>query len=130
MLTAAVVAAVAVFLLVMAVAPPVDWDAQMYHLTIPNRFLERGSIYLPEDNLHTAFVGLIHMLYVPLLAAGSTSGPAILSALVALLVGLAVFSLAARFFDGPSASLSLALLWGTTTILLVAITRRVSVSAR
>jgi 4-amino-4-deoxy-L-arabinose transferase-like glycosyltransferase len=39
-----------------------------------------------------------------------------------------VFSLAARFFDGNTAGLSLILLWGTATIILVAITPRVDVT--
>jgi len=121
-------AAAAIFLVIMALAPPVDWDALAYHLRVPAQFLAEGRIHLPPDNLHTAYVGLVHMLYLPLLAVGTSSGPALFSVFMALLLGLAVFSLAARLLDGRTASLSLALVWGTTTLLLVAITPRLDVT--
>lgn len=119
---------VALFLLVFALAPPVDWDALMYHLQVPSQFLERRRIYLPEDNLRASYINLVHMLYLPLLAVGSESGPAVVSAIFALLLGVAVFSFATRFFSGATACLSVVLLWGTTTLLLVAITPRVDVT--
>ena len=68
------------------------------------------------------------MLYLPLLALGSSAGPALLSAFIAVLLGLAVFAFTARFLGDRTASLSLALLWGTTTLLLVAITPRLDVT--
>jgi hypothetical protein len=119
---------VAGVLLVQAVAPPTDWDSLMYHLQVPRRFLEAGRIFVPEDNLHVAFVGLAQMLYIPLLALKSPAAAAVLSALFALLLGLAVFSLAARFFSGAAASLSFITVWATTSVLLVAITPRIDVT--
>ena len=119
---------VAAVMIIQAVAPPSDWDSLMYHLQVPRHFLQEGRIYLPHDNLHTAFVGLAHMLYLPLLALGSSTGPAVLSTLFALLLGLAVFSLASRFFNMTTASISLITLWATTGILLVAITPRLDVT--
>lgn len=124
----AVFAAVVVFMLLYALAPPVDFDALMYHLRVPQQFLDHRRIYLPSDNLHVSRVGLVHMLYLPLLALSSSVGPATLSAVLAVLLGLAVFAFCARLLDGNTASLSLGLLWGTTTILLVAISPRVDVS--
>ncbi|MFX0201987.1 MAG: hypothetical protein ACFFCW_38235, partial [Candidatus Hodarchaeota archaeon] len=121
-------AAAAFFLIILASAPPVDWDSLKYHLRVPSQFLEEGRIYLPEDNLHVSRVGLAHMLYLPLLALGSSAGPALVNAFLALLLGMSVFSLATRFFGHQTASLSLTLLWGTTTILLVAISPRVDVT--
>lgn len=121
-------AAAATVLLILSMAPPVDWDALMYHLQVPAQFLEEGRIHLPEDNLHASFVGLVHMLYLPLLALGSASGPAILSAVLAVLLGLAAFGLSARFLGGSTASISLAAVWGTGSVLLVAITPRVDVT--
>jgi hypothetical protein len=124
----AVFCAVAIFMIIFAMAPAVDWDTLMYHLEVPSRFLDRGRIYLPEDNLHTAFIGLSHMLYLPLLAIGSASGPALLNVLLALMLGVGVFSFCSRFLPGPTGSLTLTVLWGMTTILLVAITPRLDVT--
>lgn len=123
-----VLALVGLVMVVQAIPPPTDWDSLMYHLEIPKRFLEAGRIYTPEDNLHVGYIGLTHMLYLPLLAAASASGPAILSAFFALALGLAVFSLAERFLDGETASLSAAALWGSASLLLVAITPRIDVT--
>ena len=119
---------VAIFMVSQALLPPTDWDSLVYHLRVPAQFLEEGKIFLPEDNLHVAFVQLVHMLYIPLLAYGSTSGPALLSAFFALLLGLALFAFASRFFEGRTAAFSLVLLWANTMVLLVAITPRVDVT--
>jgi hypothetical protein len=119
---------VASFMIGQALLPPTDWDDLMYHLRVPAQFLGAGKIHVPEDNLHVAYVQLVHMLYLPLLAYGSMSGPALLSAFFALLLGLAVFALASRLFEGPTAAFSLAFLWGTTMVLFVAITARVDVT--
>ena len=125
---------VCVFLLVLGDAPPVDWDSLMYHLPVPARFLEEGRVFLPPDNLHVSFVGLLHMLYLPLLAAGRTAGPALLNGALAALLGLALFSLGSRLpregglDDGDAGSLALGSVWGTTTLLLVAVTPRTDVS--
>lgn len=127
-LSLSIFGAVALFMVSQALAPPLDWDSLMYHLRVPAQFLQKGQIHVPADNLHTAFVQLAHMLYVPLLAFGSASGPALVSAFFALGLGLAVFGLCLRFLSGPAASRSLSLLWGSTLIMLVAITPRVDVT--
>ncbi len=119
---------VALFMLLMALTPPLEWDALMYHLRVPAQFLKHGRIYLPEDNLHTAYVGLVHMLYVPLLAFGSQSGSALLSVFFALALGLAVFESCRQFLSDGTAGLALCSLWGSTSILLTAITPRVDVT--
>ena len=125
---AGVLALVCAILLVQAVTPPADWDSLMYHLEVPRQFLREGRVYLLEDNLHVAYTGLVQVLYIPFLLLQSPAAPAIFSALFALLLGLAAFSFAARFFDSATASLSLASLWATTGIMLVAITPRVDVT--
>jgi hypothetical protein len=120
--------AVGTFMLSQALAPPTDWDSLMYHVRVPAQFLQEGRVYLPEDNVNTAFVGLVHMLYVPLLAFGSSAGPALLSTLLALMLGVAVLGFCVRFLAGPTAGLSLSLLWGSTILLVIAITPRVDVT--
>lgn len=114
-------------MILLATLPPTDWDSLMYHLRVPAEFLQEGKIYLPEDSPHFSFVGLAHMLYLPLLMVGSAAGPAVISTLMTILLGIAVFSFCTRFFAGQAGSLTLGLLWGTTTIMLVAISPRVDV---
>jgi 4-amino-4-deoxy-L-arabinose transferase-like glycosyltransferase len=114
----------AVLLITGALAPPTDWDVLMYHLRVPRQFLDAGSIHLVGDNAQLGFVGLPHMLYLPLLALGSPAGPAVVSALCTLGLALAGFALAQRFLDERTAGLGLAVLWGSTMIVLVASTAR------
>jgi len=120
--------AAASFVFLLAIAPPVGWDALMYHLRVPAQFLQRGRIFLPDDNLHVAFVGLPHMLYLPLLRIGSVSAPAVLNAAMTVVLALAVFSLASRFWGGASGIASLLLLWTSPIILLVGGTARIDVT--
>src|SRR6266480_937055 len=75
-LSLSVFVGIALVVITGALTPPTDWDALMYHLRVPQQFLERGSIYLTEDNAHWAFVSLPHMLYLPLLALGAPDPPA------------------------------------------------------
>jgi len=96
-LSIAILGTAAQFMISQAMAPPLDWDSLMYHLRVPAQFLQKGRIYLPEDNLHTAFVQLVHMLYIPLLAFGSPAGAALVSTFFALGLGLAVFAFCLRF---------------------------------
>ena len=116
------------FVLLLALAPSTDWDSLVYHLRVPAQFLERGRIFLPEDNLHVAFVGLVHMLYLPLLGVGSASAPAILSAAMTIVLGLAVFAVASRLWGGGSGTASLLLLWTSPIVLLVGGTARIDLS--
>ena len=118
----------AIFLLIFAMAPPVGWDSLMYHLQIPMAFIKEDRIFLPADNMHAAFIGLAHMLYMPFLEIGSISAPALLSGFMAFMFGLTVYALAYKFFDRNAAYMSLAMLWGTSTLLLVAMTPRVDVT--
>src|SRR6266540_2513430 len=116
---------VALFLVSGALTPPTDWDALVYHLRVPQQFLQAGSIYRPEDNPHFAFVGLPHMLYLPLLALGSPEGPAVVSALCTLGLALGGFAFGLRFLDQRTAGFSLAVLWGSGMLVVVAVSPRV-----
>ncbi len=127
-LNVTIFASITGFMISQALLPPTDWDTLMYHLHLPTKFLVAGRIFLPEDSLHLAYVQLVHMLYLPLLASGSLTAPAVLSVFFALLLGFSVFAFARRFFDSVTASWSFRLLWSSTIVLLTAITPRIDVT--
>lgn len=127
-LAGVVLALAAGIMVVGALSPVTDWDSLMYHLQIPVQFLESGRIHLPQDNLHVAYLGLVHMLYLPLLALGGTAGPALLSTALALLLGVALFAAGSRLFDSVSGASAAILLWGSGVVALVAATPRIDVS--
>lgn len=120
--------AFAAFLLLQSGMPPTDWDVLTYHLDVPREFLDRAEVFLPEDNHHVAFVGLVHMLYVPLLALGAESAPAFISAIIVVLLAITIFRIGERLFDGDTGRIASVLMWGSPAILLVAVTARVDVS--
>lgn len=111
-------------LLAQALLPVTDWDSLMYHVRVPAQFLQQGRIYIPEDNQHSVLVQLVHMLYLLPLALKSAAGPALLSVTYAVGLGLAIYSCALRFFNPSVATGSLVMLWGSTAVLLVAVTPR------
>lgn len=123
-----VLAVVAIVLLSRSVLPPTDWDSLMYHLEIPAQFLERGRLFVPADNLHVAFVGLVQMLYLPLLTFGGPTAAAMFSLGFGLLLPLLAFRFAQHLFGGGTAELAAIAVWGTPTLALVALTPRVDVT--
>lgn len=123
-----VLGGVAAFLLLYATPPPSDWDTLTYHLPVPSDFLNQGRLHVPEANLHVTRTGLIHFLYLPLLAVQSVSAPALLSAAMALLLAVAMFAFCSRFLIPETAAASLGSFWGTSMFLLVAITPRIDLT--
>ena len=119
---------VLLYFLVTALLPPVDWDSLAYHLAVPKYFLAQHRVRLPPANLHAAYVGVVQMLYLPFLALNLETGPALLNAGFAVLLGVAVHGAAERFFGGDVADFALCGLWGSTSILLVAPTPRIDVT--
>ena len=120
--------AVVVFILAQALLPPWDWDSLVYHLEIPKLYLAKGQIYPILDNMRASYVQLANMLYLPLLAFGSASGPAVLSAFFTAALGLTVFAFSRRFLNAFCAGKGLSLLWGSPVLIVLAITPRVDMA--
>lgn len=112
-------AAAAVFLGVRALPPPTAWDTLMYHLEIPQAFLDRGRIHLPPDNLHVAYVALPHLLYLPLLVLGGPPAPVIFASIFTILLAPVLLDLGRRHLGDGSGALAAAALWGFSIFLLV-----------
>lgn len=119
---------VTVVLLVGGLAPPTDWDSLMYHLEIPRQFLEEGRIFVPPDNLHVAFLGIPHFLYLPLISVGGWAGPALLNGAFVLILGLGVLAAGDRLFGRTTGVVSFVALWGTASLVIVGVTSRVDVT--
>ena len=113
-------------MLVIAVAPPTDWDSLMYHLRIPLQLLDSGRLAVPRDSLHVALVGAAHFAALPLVAAGLLSAPAVLQALVFALVLLGTAALARDAGASRGWSwLAAAVVAGCPVFFLTAVTARV-----
>jgi 4-amino-4-deoxy-L-arabinose transferase-like glycosyltransferase len=78
--------------------------------------------------MHAAQVGLVHMLYLPLISVGAPAGPAVLSAIILLVLGLSVYSICRQLFGVATGALGMSLLWSNATIVLVAVSPKLDVT--
>ena len=100
----------------------------MYHLQVPKQWLLEGRMFVPDGNDQASLIGLAQMLYLPFLAIGSSATPAVLSAALAVILGLTAFSICARLWPPPTRNYILVTLWGSPAIILVGMTARVDVT--
>lgn len=128
-LAAGALALIIVALVLLALLPPTDWDSLAYHLQVPRQWLLRGHVFMPEDNYHTAFIGVAEVLYLPLLSIGAASATQVLNVGMTLLLGLGT-SVATREAAGPRASrVAFWLLLASPIVVLVGVTPMVDVMA-
>ena len=116
------------FMISQALYLPVEYDDLAYQLRLPELFLQKGGIYLPPDNLHIAFIQMFQMLYIPLLAFGCPSAPALLNAAFALLLGLAAHAFCRNILNCRNPCLCAVSLWTVPLFVLIPASARIDVS--
>lgn len=116
-------------MLAIAVGPPSDWDALMYHLRVPRQLLEVGRLHVPVDNFHVALVNAAQFASLPLVALGLYAGPAVLQ------VGFVGVALVATYALARAAGLRADAGWvavlavlGSPIVVLVGVTARIDVT--
>lgn len=123
-----VIGLITLFVLGHAALPPTDFDSLFYHLAIPEIYLREGRIFLTPDNLHAAYVGVVHMLYLPLLAFGGPGAPALFSGVLALSLIPLIHLIGEKLWDSETGRLAALLAWGGPILILVAVTPRIDVT--
>ena len=98
--------------LIEAAAPPVHFDALVYHLELPQRFLAGGSLSAPADNPYWGLPLTGEMLYTLAMALGRPQTAAVVGFGAALLACVGVFALASEFGRPAGWASLLALLAG------------------
>jgi hypothetical protein len=83
--------------LIEAAAPPVHYDALVYHLDLPRRFLLSGSLFGPVDNLYWGMPLAGEMLYTLAEALGRAQTAALVGFAAAGLTCAGVFAVASEF---------------------------------
>ena len=98
-----------------ALAPPVRWDALMYHLDIPRRYLLAGRFLFLPQNPYWGQPQLGALLYTWAMALAGGPSAAVLGWGAAAMLSLALWSAARRLFGGlPALAALTALLLGAT----------------
>ena len=93
-----------------ALAPPLAFDALVYHLTLPLRYLQAGQIIYISDIMFWGMPQLAEMHYLFLLALGGESAPAVLGWMLGFLTLLALGQYVSQKFDRPAAWFAIAAL--------------------
>lgn len=103
-----------------ALLPPIAWDAQTYHLVIPKVALEQGRLAAPPDIVYFNFPALGEMLFLAaLLLKGDVVAQWLHCAFLLLTLG-ALFAFASRYFHARVAWLASAMLVAAPSLLSVA----------
>ncbi len=86
-------AALAVLALILALAPPVNTDALVYHLAIPKAYLEHHGVINLPNNMYSFFPLLFEMVFLFAMTFGVEALPALcgLGMTFLLLLGLTVY---------------------------------------
>jgi hypothetical protein len=98
------------FTFLQALAPPWDVDGLMYHLAVPKRYLELGTIQPLQDNWLSFYPSLIEMLFMFGMALGSDIFARLIHLTYAIWLVLATYALARRFSSPRLGILAAALL--------------------
>ncbi|MGQ9628443.1 MAG: ArnT family glycosyltransferase, partial [Anaerolineae bacterium] len=102
-----------------ALAPPIAWDSQVYHLTGPKLYIERGRITGGIDIPYLGFPQLVEMLF----AAGLLlKGPAVARLMhfsYGILCLLALFAFSRRYFEQKVGFLSGAIFYAVPSVVLI-----------
>lgn len=86
----------ALLTLLVAMAPPTDWDGLFYHLTMPRLYIEAGRIVPLTDMPHQYFPGLMETLYLAAMLVRGDVAAKLLHFAYMLLGGGIVYMLARR----------------------------------
>lgn len=93
---------VAIVTLLLSLAPPIAWDAQLYHLTVPRLYIEAGKVGPQHDQVFSNYPFGVEMLYTwGMLLVGDGLAQAVHWAF-GMAGAVAVYSFARRFFGSAS----------------------------
>ena len=107
------------FTLIVSLAPPLKFDALVYHLAIPVEYLNQGKInYLPE-NMFWGMPQLAEMLYTWIISLSRTETAAVFGWIVGLLVTIGLLGYVVERFNQRSAWAALASLFCSYSLIIL-----------
>lgn len=121
-------AALALVALIGAAKVPVDFDALMYHLAGPATYLADGQLGTIAGNGHAAYLGVVHHLYLPLMAFGGPESPAVFEALCLIGLALAIAAGSDAIGRPRTGAAAVVLTLVSPMLLLTAVTAKVDIA--
>jgi hypothetical protein len=104
------------FTLVAALAPPVKFDALVYHLALPSLYLHEGKIGYVYENMFWGMPQTTEMLYTWSMALAGSQGATLLGWLFGTLTLTGLLGFADHYFGGHSAWIALGSLLAGSTV--------------
>ena len=108
--------------------PPRIADELIYHLPVPQQFVEHGRVFPSFDNSLGNIPFLIHMIYAVCLLAGSDIAAKLISLLLALSSALAVYGFCIRFLTRRIGIVAIFAFFAAGAVVELAVTVRIDVS--
>jgi hypothetical protein len=105
---------------IIALTPPIAWDAQTYHLVIPKMDIARGVIAAPPDIPYFSFPSLVEMVYLAAMLLKGDIVPQLIHLGYLGLVLLGVYALAERYLNARIGIMACAILIAVPSIVMVA----------
>ncbi len=127
-LVAAIYTCLILLFIVRAASPPAAADELIYHLPVPESFVQQGRVYPMFDNSLGNFPFLIHMIYALCLMAGSDIAARLFSLFLAVGISLAIFGFCSRYLTRRVGVIGMFAFFGAGMIVEVAVTSRIDVS--
>jgi hypothetical protein len=98
--------------LIVALGPPLKFDALVYHLTLPQNYLLNGRIAYDPENMFWGMPQVAQLSYLPMIALGGASAAAVYGWLIGLTASIGLLGFVVQRFDVRSAWVALAALFG------------------
>lgn len=111
-----------------AATPPTAADELIYHLPVPQAFVEQGRIYPVFDNSLGNLPFLVHMIYAVFIMAGSDIAARLFSLYLAVGTSLAILGFCTRYLTQRVGVLAGFAFFGAGMVVELAVTSRIDVS--
>ena len=127
-LVTAVFIALFVLILVRTLLPPHVADELIYHLPVPQQFVQAGRVFPSYDNSLGNMPFLVHMIYAVFLLAGSDVAAKLFSLFLAIATAVSLYAFCCRFITRRVGVIALFAFFASGMIVELAITTRIDVS--
>ena len=115
-------------LILRALTPPHTADELIYHLPVPQQFVEAGRVFPSYDNSLGNVPFLIHMIYIVCLMAGSDIAAKLFSLFIAITTAISLYAFCNRYLSRRVGVISLFAFFAAGMIVEVAVSARIDVS--
>lgn len=105
-----------IFALLKSLAPPLAYDAQVYHLVLPLRHLAAGQILIYDDLLFSGFPQMLHMQYLWLFGLGVQT-PAVFGWWIGVMGLSSIWMIGKTWFSDNAAATAIAALFTSYTLI-------------